>query len=111
VLQISNHFATLSVAILTRMLLWRTEQDRVIGMSLDMLFQILRTLKGFSTEITLVRFQGNMDSNVGGNMVTFHSGGTARVPAAREIQVVGALSSDMLLTDVLEESFCGWASL
>lgn len=34
-------------------------------------------------------------------MVTFHRGGAARVPAARKIQVVGALSPDMLLTDVL----------
>lgn len=68
---------------------------------LDMFLQILRTLESLSTEIAFVWLQWNMDSDVRGDMVTLHSGGAARVPTTCEIQVVCALSSDMLLTDML----------
>jgi hypothetical protein len=68
---------------------------------LDVLLQILRALEGLATEVTLVWLQRNMDSDVGSNMVTFHGGSTARVPSACEVQVVGALSSHVLLTDML----------
>lgn len=70
-------------------------------MGLDVLLQVLRTLKGLSTEITFVWLERDVDSNVGSDMVTLDSGGTARVPTTSEVQIVGALSSDMLLADVL----------
>jgi hypothetical protein len=34
--------------------LWRSEQNRVVGVSLDVLLEILRTLEGLATEITFV---------------------------------------------------------
>ena len=72
-------------------------------MGLDVLLQILRTLEGLSAEITFVWFEGDMDSDVGGDMIPLDGGGTARVPSTGEVQIVGAFSSDMLLADVVLE--------
>ena len=47
-----------------------------------------------------MRLEGDMDSNVGGDMIALNRGGTALVPATGEVQVVCALASDMFLTDV-----------
>ena len=66
-----------------------------------MLLQILRTLECLSTEVTFMRLQGNVDSDVGCDMITLDGRGTALAPTAREVEVVRALSSDMLLADVL----------
>lgn len=41
-----------------------------------------------------------MDADVGSNVITLDSGGSARVPSAREVQIIGALSSNVLFTDV-----------
>lgn len=70
---------------------------------LDMLLQVLGALEGLATELTLVRLEGHMDADVRGDVVTLDSGGSARVPLASEVQVVGALAADMALTDVLLE--------
>lgn len=47
-----------------------------------------------------MRLQGDMDSDVRGDVVTLDSGGAAGIPLASEIQVVGALATNMFLTDV-----------
>lgn len=65
-----------------------------------MLLQILRTLEGLSTEVTFVRLQRNVDSDVGSDMITLDSGSSARVPSTGEVQVICALSSDMFLADM-----------
>ena len=39
-------------------------KNRLIGVSLDMFFQILRTFEGLSTEIAFMRLQRYVDSNV-----------------------------------------------
>jgi len=92
----------LSVArVLTLMLIiWRSKKNRVVGVSLDVLLQILRSLECLSTEVTLVRLQGNMDSDVGGDVITLDSGGSALVPSTGQVKVVGTLATDMFLTDV-----------
>lgn len=48
------------------LILWRgaADEDRVIGMGLDMLFEILGPLEGLATEVTFVRLQRNMDTDV-----------------------------------------------
>lgn len=92
------------------MLVWGSKENRVVGVGLDVLLQVLRTLEGLSTEVTFVRFERDVDSNVGGDMITLDSGGTAGVPATGEVQVVGALSADVLLADVVKESLCRRAS-
>jgi hypothetical protein len=42
----------------------RVDQDAVISMSLDVLLQVLRSLEGLATEVTLVRLERDMDANV-----------------------------------------------
>lgn len=44
---------------------------------LDMLLQILGPLEGLSTEITFVRLQWDMDSDMGRDMIALDGGGTA----------------------------------
>lgn len=41
-----------------------------------------------------------MNTDVRGNVITLNSGCSARVPLASQVQVVGALSTNMSLTDV-----------
>lgn len=77
-----------------------THQDRVVGMSLDMLLEILRTLEALAAEIALVRLQGNVNTDMRSNMITLHRGGAARVPLACEVKVVGALATNVLLANV-----------
>ncbi len=43
---------------------WRSHEDRIIRVCLDMLLKILRTLEGLAAELALVRLQGNMNSDV-----------------------------------------------
>jgi hypothetical protein len=42
-----------------------------------------------------------MDTDMGCDMVALHRSCTARAPPTGEVQVIGALTSDMALTDVL----------
>ena len=50
-----------------------------------MLLQILRTLVRLSTEVTFVWLQWDVDTDVGGDVVTLDSGGAARVPTTGEV--------------------------
>ena len=52
-------------------------------MSLDMFLEILRSFEGFAAELAFVWLQGNMDSNVRGDMVAFDRCGTAAAPLTR----------------------------
>jgi hypothetical protein len=88
---------------MTSMLLWCAKENRVVGMGLDVLLQVLRTLEGLAAEITFVWFERDVNSDMGSDMITLDSGGTAGVPTTGKVQVVGALSSDMLLADVVLE--------
>lgn len=76
-----------------------------------MLLQILGTLEGFAAEVALVWLQRNMYTNVRGDVVTLHSGCPAGVPLASQVQVVGALSADMTLADMIIESLSSVESL
>lgn len=79
--------------------------EHVMGFSecsyLDVLLQVLGTLERLAAELTLVRLQGHMDPDVRGDVITLDGGGPARVPLASQVQVVGALATNMALTDVL----------
>jgi hypothetical protein len=79
--------------------LWGSDL-RVIGMGLDVLLQILRALECLATEVALVWLQGDMDANVGGDVVALDGGGVAVAPLASQVQVVGAFATDMALADV-----------
>lgn len=84
-------------------ILWRgtADQNRVVGMGLDMLLQVLRTLEGLSAEVTLVRFERDMDADMRGDVIALDGGGAAACPLARQVEVVGALPTNMTLTDVI----------
>lgn len=70
-------------------------------MGLDVLLEILRALEGLSAEVALVWLQGNVNTNVRGDVVALHRCCTARVPLACQIEVVGALPANVPLTDVV----------
>jgi hypothetical protein len=69
--------------------------------SLHVLLEILRTLESFTTEIALVRLQRYVNANVRSDVVAFDSGGAAVTPLACQIQIVGALATDMALANVI----------
>lgn len=83
------------------LILGRPDQDAVVGMGLDVLLEILRTLEGLSAEVALVWLQGDVHTNVRGDVVTLDRCGAARVPLAGQVEVVGALSSNVPLADVV----------
>jgi len=66
-----------------------------------MLLQVLGTLERLATELTLVRLQGNVNTDVRGDVVSLDCSSSARVPLASQVEVVCALTANMALTDVL----------
>ena len=67
-------------------------------MGLDMFLQVLRTLKGLATKVTLVRLQRNMDPDMRGDVVTLDDSSSATAPFASQVEIVGALTANMALT-------------
>lgn len=89
------------------MLIWGPDQDRVVGVSLDVLLQVLWSLEALAAEVTLVWLQRDMDPDMRGDVISLDGRGAAGIPLASQIQVVGALATNMLLTDVLVEGLGG----
>lgn len=75
-------------------------QNRVVGVGLDVLLEILRALEGLAAELALVGFERNVDANVRSDVITLDGGCSARVPLASEAQVVGALATDVALANM-----------
>lgn len=73
----------------------------VIGVSLDMLLEILRALESLATKVTLVWFQGHVDSDMRGYMIALDSGSGASTPLARQVQVVSALAANMAFANMI----------
>lgn len=69
-----------------------------------MFLQVLGSLEGFATKITLMRLQRYVNANVRGNVVTLDRGGMAAPPRTGEAEIVGALASHMTLTDMFLET-------
>lgn len=69
-------------------------------MGLDVLLQILRTLERLATKFALVRLQGDMDTDVRGDMVALDSLRAAVAPLASQAKVVCALAANMAFADV-----------
>jgi hypothetical protein len=70
-------------------------------MSLDMFLQVLRSFKGFAAKVTFVRLEWNVHSNVRSDVIALDGGGTTISPLASEIQVVGTLSTNMSLANMV----------
>lgn len=70
-------------------------------MRLDVLLKILRTLEGLAAKLTLVRFERDVNADVRGDVVPLYRRRPALVPLASEVQVVGALATDVALAQVV----------
>jgi len=66
-----------------------------------MLLQVLRSFKGLAAKVTFVRLEWNMHANVRSDVIALDGGGTAVAPLAGEVQIVGALSPDMALANMV----------
>lgn len=66
-----------------------------------MFLEILWSLECLSTEITLVRLQRNVNTDMRCDVITLYSGSTARVPTTSQVEIVGRLATYMTLTDVV----------
>ena len=54
-----------------------------------------------ATEIALMWFEGYVNANVRGDMVALHGSRTAVAPLTGEVQIVGTLSANMSLANVI----------
>ena len=79
----------------------RAHENRVISMSLDMFLQVLRSLEGFATKVAFVRLERNVYADVGGDVIALDGRRTAVAPLASEIQVVGALSTNVSFANMV----------
>ena len=78
----------------------RAHEHGIIGVSLDMLLQVLRTLEGLSTEVTFVGLQGNVNTNMRSDVIPFDGCGPTASPRTSQIQIVRTLTSDMTFTNM-----------
>lgn len=70
-------------------------------MGFDVLLEILRTFEGLSTELALVGLEGYMDTDMRCDMVALDGGGPTASPTTGEVQVIGTLTTDVTLADVI----------
>ena len=73
----------------------RVHEYAVVGMSLDVLLQVLRSLESLAAEVAFVRLERDMYANVRCYVVTLHCGCPTCAPLACEVEIVGALATDM----------------
>jgi len=85
--------------------LGRPKQNRVVSVRLNVLLQILGTLEGFAAEVALMRLQRNVNTNVRSNVITLDGRSAAVAPLARQVQVVGALATNMAFANMVIELF------
>jgi len=66
-----------------------------------MLLQVLRSLEGLAAKVAFVRLERNVDADVGSDVVALHGGRAAGTPLTGEVEVIGALATDMSFTDMV----------
>jgi hypothetical protein len=88
------------------MLIRRSNQHGVIRVSLDVLLQVLGSLEALAAEIALVWLQGHMNADMRCNVVALDRSRPALIPLTGQVQVVGALSTNVFLADMLIERLC-----
>lgn len=88
--------------------LWRgtADKDRVVGMGLDMLLQVLRTLEGLAAKVALMRLERDMNADVRSDVITLDRGGAASTPLASQVEVVCTFATNMTLADVILNRRC-----
>jgi hypothetical protein len=60
----------------------------VLGVSFDMLLQILRTFEGFLAEVALVWLQRYVNTDVRSDVITLDSSSAAIAPTTCQVQIV-----------------------
>jgi hypothetical protein len=56
-------------SVLTHVRVGRAEEHRVIGVGLNVLLEILRSLESLATEVALMRLKGNVDADMGCDVI------------------------------------------
>ena len=74
---------------------------------LHMLLQVLRSLEALTAKVALVRLERNMNTNMRSNVVTLDSGSSGLIPLACQVEVVSALTANVLLANMLIERLGG----
>lgn len=64
-------------SVLTHIRVGRAKEYRVIGVSLDVLLEILRSFESLATEVALMRLQRDVDSDMRGDVITLDGGNAA----------------------------------
>jgi hypothetical protein len=88
-------------SVLTHVRVGGAKEDRVIGVSLDVLLKILRSLERLATEVALMRLEGNVDADMRCDVVALDSCDTTWTPVASQVEVVCALATDVAFANVL----------
>lgn len=65
-----------------------------------MLLKILWALEGLSAEFTSMRFQWDVDSNMGGDVIALDNGDMAVAPCALQVEIVGALPPNVTVANM-----------
>lgn len=71
-----------------------------------MFLEILGALERLAAKFALVRLQGNVDTDVGSDVVALDGGSATATPLTLKVEVVGALAADMTFTDVVLQVEC-----
>lgn len=75
----------------------------LLGMNLLVLLEVLRPLEALLAYLADVRFEGSMDAEMGGDVVTLGTGSSTVLPVAGEAEIVGRLTADMVVAEVVVE--------
>ena len=66
-----------------------------------MLLKILRALERLAAEVAFMRLERDVNTDMRRDVVALNSGRPARTPLARQVEVVGALATDVALANVV----------
>lgn len=77
-------------------------------MDLLVLLEVLGAFKTLIADLTRMRLERDMDTEVRGDMVAFGTGRIAVLPKASEREVISRLASDMVVTEVVIQRLCTW---
>lgn len=89
------------------LLVRRAHQHGVFGVRLDVFLQILRPFERLATKLTSMRFQWHVDTDVGGDVVPLDDLNLTVTPPAGEIEIVGALATDVGFANVIIKQLGG----
>lgn len=75
--------------------------SRIIGMGFHVFLEVLRAFECFPAKLAAVRLQRNVNPDVGCDMVALHDSDVTVAPSTLQVEIVGALSTDVTVADVV----------